>query len=146
MHERSFHGDLARIKRYAGVSLLFDCLIDWFGLSFFDCALYFILLIYPIVDGNSTLGILLYFIRQLQAWHLPLPEDIMQCRGANAKFFGYASLLFVVALHPFCEFIHLIPLFYIFFWTEIRNSDTIVIIPREKVNDNVFLRWYKKMC
>lgn len=146
MYERSFCRNLSRFKEFTLLSLFINFVLDCLGFSLLDCVLYVLLLIYPVIDGNSAFGVLLYLIRQFQAWHLPLPQDVMQCRRADTKFLGYTSLLLVVALHPFCEFIHLIPLFYIFFWTEIRNSDTIVIIPREKVNDNVFLRWYKKMC
>ena len=146
MYERSFFRDLTRAKRLAGISIIFRCLFDYFGFSFFDCVIYLLLFIYPVVDSHSPLGILLYLVRQLQAWQLPLPEYIMQGRGADPKFLCYAALFLVVTLHPFCEFIHLILFFYVFFWTEIRNSDTLVIIPREIEKNNVFLRWKKKRC
>lgn len=144
MYERSSLRDLTGIKRLAWISILFRFIFDYFGLSFIDCAVYLILLIYPVVDSNSALGILLYLVRQFQAWQLPFPEDIMQGRGADSQFFRYTALFFVIVLHPLCEFIHIILFLIAFLWTEIRNSDTIVIIPREGKKNNDFLRLWKK--
>jgi hypothetical protein len=139
MYERSFLRDLTGLKRLAGISIVFRFIFDYFGVSFFDCAIYLLVFIYPVVESNSPLSVLLYLIRQFQAWQLPFPEDIMQSRSANAQFLRYATLFFIIVLHPLCEFIHIILFLIAFLWTEIRNSDTLVIIPRESKKNNSFL-------
>lgn len=101
-------------------------------------------LIYPIVESNCALGILLYLISNFETWYLPFSEYVMQGRCADPEFLGYSAVLFVVTDQPFSEFIQLILLFLLFLWKNIRYFDTIVSISRQRVQGN-FLENQKRI-
>lgn len=111
MYERSLERNLVWIKTDARFSLFFDFLFYWFCFDFFDSLIFLYGIIYPVIDGNSPFCILLYFIGQLKTWHLTLSEYIMEGRSTNAELFCYATLLLIITLHPFCEFVHPITFF-----------------------------------
>jgi hypothetical protein len=140
MYERCLGRNLGRLKVYAGVSLFVDLLFSWFGVSFGDLLLFCLSSVYPIIDGNSPLCVLLYLISQFQAWHLSLPQNVVKGRSADAEFLCYAALFLVITLHPFCKSIHAILFLYFFFWTKIRYSDTFVIISSSSLKNKGLLR------
>jgi hypothetical protein len=56
-------------------------------------------------------------------------------RRTDSELLCYATLFLVVTLHPFSKLIHIILIFYFFFWTKIRYSDTFVIVSSLKFAD-----------
>ena len=130
MYERCVGRNLGRLKIYAGISLFVDLLFSWFGVSFGDLFLLCLSHVYPVIDGNSPFCVLLYLVSQFQAWHLALPQYIVEGRRTDTEFLGYAALFLVVTLHPFSKSIQAILFLYFFFWKKIRYSDTLVIISR----------------
>lgn len=75
-------------------------------------------MIQPIIDGDSTLRILLYGVRKSQARHLPLTEYVVKRGRANTQLFCNAPLFFVIIFYPFRKFIHPIPFLCFFLWTK----------------------------
>lgn len=138
MYEGNFIRNLGGVKNLPRVTLFFDlfgCICDW---SISDALIFLFRFIYPIIESDSALCQLLYLISQFQAWHLSFPKYFMKGRCADIKFLCYTFLLLVVAPHPCCKFIQLIPLFFLFFCTNIRNPDTVVSISIVKVISNFF--------
>lgn len=138
MYEGNFIRNLGWYKNLPRVSLFYDlfgCVFD-FGLG--DVFVYLLRFIYPVINSDSTLSQLLYLISQFQAWHLSFPKYFMKCRCADLKFLSYASLLFIVIPHPYCKFIQFIPLFFLFFCTNIQDFDTVVSISIKRVIHNFF--------
>lgn len=135
MYERGVGRTLGGAKIFAGVSLLVDILSSCLGCSLSDGFIFVLHLIYPVIDGNGPFCVLLYLIGQFQAWHLSLPQYVVQGRRTDVEFFCYTALFLVVTLHPFSKLVHLILIFYLFFWTKIRYSDTFVIISSHQVVD-----------
>lgn len=140
MYEKNLERNLVRIKIYAGVSLCVDFLASYLGISSADLLVCFVGLVYPIVESNGSFSVMLYLISQFQAWHLTLPQYVMKGRRADMEFLCYASLFFVITLHPFSKFVHLILFFYFYFWTKIRYSDTLGSISSKGVKNNFFVR------
>jgi len=107
MYERSVDRNLARFEFLARVSLLSGRLGFCFRLGFGSFFAVCIRLVDPIVDCDSTFGVLLYFVRQLQVWCQSLPQYVVECRGADAQLLCHPPLFFVITFHPFCKLIHL---------------------------------------
>jgi len=143
MYERALEGSFQRNcggnKSYAGISLCADFLSFYFGDSpgdFFICLFWF--LIYPVIDGNGSFCVLLYFVSQAQAWHMALTQYVMQRRRTNIELFCYAALLLIIALNPCQEFIH-ICLCLVFVCVKCQVSDTIISISRQVGKNKTFL-------
>lgn len=137
--EGSFRGDLGGNKGYAGISLCADFLSFYFGDSpndFFVCL--FWLLIYPVIDGNGSLCVLLYFISQAQAWHVALTQYVMERRRTNIELFCYSALFLIITLNPCQEFIHIFACL-VFVCIKYRVSDTILSISRQIGKNKTFL-------
>jgi hypothetical protein len=145
MYERNLGGNLGRVENFTGVSLFTDLISCFFGYSFMDGLVLLYIMIYPVIESYSTVGVLLYLIGQFQTWNLTLPKYIVKCGGTDAEFLCYTSLFLIVIQHPFCEFVQPILFFFMFLWTKIRYSDTLVSISNKKVEDNLFVRWKEKL-
>jgi len=127
MYERSMVRNLARIKDYAGISLLADFFSLWFGYNLSSCLIFLHGLIYPVIDSNGPFCVFLYLVSQFQAWNLPLLQYIVKGRSANRELLCYAALLFLTIFYPFSEFIHYISLiFFLFLYHSTREKARIL--------------------
>jgi hypothetical protein len=125
MYERNLERAVGRFKECTGISLCSDLLTNLFGCSSSDLLLGLLFgLIEPVIEGYGSLCIFFYLISQFQAWHLSLPQYVMERRCTDAEFLCYATLFFVITYHPFSEFIQVILFLFFFSWTKIRFSDT----------------------
>lgn len=133
MYERSILRNLEWDEGFSEDSLFRDLLFFCLGFDFADCLFWFLRLINPVINSHSTLCIFFYFIGNCKAWQLVFSKYVVKGRCTDAQFLCYATLFLVVVFHPFCEFIHLLTFFYFFFWTKIRNPDTLSSIPAKLV-------------
>lgn len=144
MYDAFFKRPMGAVRCLSKYSLLFDLFGLLSGYSLWDGLVYVLLLVYPVVDGNSSLGVLLYCIGQAQAGQLPFSKDIVESTGADTKFLGYAALLFVITSYPQGKFIQVILTVGLYFWTYIRISDTFGRISKTSLNSNIFDRIKEK--
>lgn len=139
MYEKSLAGDLGGDENHSPWRLFADFAGSWLGIRFASRLVFLLCrLVQPVVNGYGAFRVFFYVIGQAQGRQLSLLQYIVKGACANFKLLCNTALLFLITHYPGRELIHRIPIVDFFFWTNIRYSDTIVIMSGKGEKNNPF--------